>query len=76
MVGEVQDSGGSEAHQEDDKHQRAGLDVNGPVVVWLVQLTDDPRVAHNRDQQGHQEAEDGQKQVGVKQEDVGALFER
>lgn len=33
VVGEDEDSSGSEAHQEDDKHQRAGLDVYGPVVV-------------------------------------------
>lgn len=67
MVGEVQHSGGSEAHQEDDKHHRAGLDVYGPIVVRLVQLADYPEVAHNCDHQGQQEAEDGEKQVGVKQ---------
>lgn len=27
VVGEVQDPGGGEAQQEDDKHQRAGLDI-------------------------------------------------
>lgn len=76
MVGELQHSGRSEAHQEDDKYQRAGLDVYGPVVVRPVQLANDPGVAHNRDHQGQQEAEDGEKQVGVEQEKVGALFER
>lgn len=75
VVEEVQDSSRSEAHQEDDEHQRAGLDVHGPVVVGLVQLAHDAQVAHNGDQQGQQEAEDGQKQVGVEQGHVAALFE-
>lgn len=54
---EVQQSGGSETHQEDDEHQRAGLDVHRPVVVWLLQLMDDSDVTPDRDHQRHQEAE-------------------
>lgn len=70
IMEEVQDSSGSETQQEDHKHQRAGLDVHGPVVVRSVELTHDATVAHNRNHQRHQEAEDGQKQVVVEQEDV------
>ena len=56
---EVQESSGGKTHQEDDKHQWAGLDVHRPVEVWLVELTDDPGIAYNRDHQWHQEAKDG-----------------
>lgn len=75
VVGEVQHAGGGEAHQEDDEDQRADLDVGGPVLVRPVQLADDPGVAHGRDHQGHQEAEDGQEEAEVNQVGVGALCE-
>lgn len=58
IMEEVQDSSRSETHQEDDKHQWAGLDVHLPVEVWLVELTDDSDEAQNRDHQRQQEAED------------------
>lgn len=70
MMEEVQDSSGSKTHQEDEKHQWAGLDVHCPVAVWSVELTDDSCVAYNCDHQRHQKAEDGQKQVVVEQEEV------
>lgn len=58
IVEEVQESGGCETHQEDDKHQRAGLDVHRPVMVGSVELTDDSGIAQNRDHQRQQEAKE------------------
>lgn len=75
VMEEVQDSGWSETHQEDDEDQRAGLDVRGPVVVRSVQLAHDAAVAHGRDHQGEQEAEGGQEQVVVEQEHVGVVVQ-
>lgn len=71
IVEEVEDSCGGEAQQEDDKDQRAGLDVHHPVEVGSVELADDPDVAEDGDQQWQQEAEDGEDQVVVEQERVG-----
>lgn len=56
---EVQDSGGGETQKEDGKHQRAGLDVHGPVEVRSLQLADDPGEANNGDHEGSKEAEEG-----------------
>lgn len=76
VMEEVQQSSGEKTHQEDGQHQRAGLDVQPPVVGGLFQLTDDPGVAHQRDPQWHQEAEDAQEDVVVEQGSVEAGVQR
>lgn len=73
---DVQDSSRGKTQNEDDKHQRAGLDVHHPVELWLVELKYNSDIAHNRDPQRHQEAEDGQEQVVVEQENIGAIVQR
>lgn len=72
----MQDSSRGKTHQEDDKHQWAGLHVQPPVTVCLVQLPHDLDVAHDADHQWQKEAEDGEKQVVVEQEGVGVIIHR
>lgn len=71
----VQDPGRGEAHEEDDEHQRARLDVHVPVVVGSVQRAHDADVAHSRDHERHQEAEGGQEDVVVEQEEVRVVVQ-
>lgn len=76
VMEEVQDSGGSETQQEDDEHQRAGLDVHRPVQVRSVELADNSDVARDRERQRRHQAEDGQEQVVIEQEGVGVVVQR
>lgn len=76
VMEEVQDSSRGETHEEDEGHQRAGLDVHRPVELGFVELPDNPDVAHNRYPQRHKEAEDGQEQVVVEQVFMGVFVQR
>lgn len=76
VVEEVQDSGGGEAQQKDGEHQRAGSDIHHPVMVRLLQLGDDADEAEDRDPERNQEAEDGEEEVVVEQEDMGVEVQR
>lgn len=75
IMEKVQDSSRDEAHQEDGKHQRAGLDVHCPVDVRSRELVDYLDKAHDCSHKRHNETNHGKNQVVVDQKGMRAVVQ-